>query len=590
MRYRVWLLLLALMMIGRAVDRPASVQADHGQVIDADNFDDPARGIMPRASSNAQTRLGYVAGEYQIAITDPNLESIAWIGNRQEYTNVAMAFDVRLIGPTARRYAVIGCRSTDAGHYRFSMDPDAGSYTFTLIEPSRTTTLRSGSSPAIRRGNASNRMEFVCAGTTLTAIINGVVVATVQDSRYGQGTSYFGVGAYAGLRLTADARLDNWVITDPATPRAPVATPAAPTPTAPAAGAHRLTGVLSVAGETAPANVTVTALIGDTVCGTARTAANGGFAVAVLAASSRSGCGSTDSMIRIGVRPAFGQGWVVEPNIPFQAGGSTTRNISVDLRRLPAAAGNVPWTRENWDWPFGLPVGICDDLSDSGRGASAAGLAMWITAYRSQGLGIELLADGALGCDPHVPGIVIIAANIDEPDAIAGTLFLDANLNPCDPDEGCTAFKALIAINPPVFNRMNARDQAATIAHELGHALGLDHAHTCNGGTIMWEDTSCRFPRTHIGVDDIASLNERYGAGVEAAGGLMKRADGEFDSPVITGSDIDADAMAGPTFALPSGATPAHIFRQREPQPRSEWSAGAAFAADGQTEARMLAR
>jgi hypothetical protein len=43
------------------------------------------------------------------------------------------------------------------------------------------------SSTAIRRGNASNRLELTCVESTLAVRINGIEVASVQDSTYDSG-------------------------------------------------------------------------------------------------------------------------------------------------------------------------------------------------------------------------------------------------------------------------------------------------------------------------------------------------------------------------------------------------------------------
>src|SRR5581483_2692545 len=165
----------------------------------------------------------------------------------------------------------------------------------------------------------------------------------------------------------------------PATMQPPAPTPAAP-PVAVPAAAHRFSGTLTIDGFSAPAGTVVEAFVGDRACGRARVSQQGRYSIDVTGA----GCGVDGADVRFGVTPAFGRGWQINSGAAFQPGGATTRNLAVDLRRIPADAENVPWNSTSWAQITNLRVGVCGDTSEAVDTGALAAFRQWNEAARGE--------------------------------------------------------------------------------------------------------------------------------------------------------------------------------------------------------------
>lgn len=197
----------------RVADLPAQVPAD--TAILADNFADVANGWLPRSSSEApQAFVGYVEGEYQVRIADPrfSLLQVAYLPGI--YADASLAVEVRALGNPPAQSIVLACRqqsTPDASAYRLFVSPAGQSFRlFRRDGASSVDFAPLQESPAIRGGNQTNRLELTCARNTISATINGVVVATAQDSAYGSGEWWLGTGV---TNTSGELRFDNLVLT-----------------------------------------------------------------------------------------------------------------------------------------------------------------------------------------------------------------------------------------------------------------------------------------------------------------------------------------------------------------------------------------
>jgi hypothetical protein len=176
-----------------------------GTVLRSDDFSDPGRATLPRTSVNQNHAAGYVDGEYEIR-SGRSDNTVAFVSvSAPGYQNMSVAADVRVFGGPQSRGASLACRNSNLGDYRAHF----------RVEQQMVFIQREGQAlvqvpaPALRRGDAVNRIELWCVGTTITVMANGVTVATTEDATLpGPGSVQLGVQGSGST-----ARFDNLVIT-----------------------------------------------------------------------------------------------------------------------------------------------------------------------------------------------------------------------------------------------------------------------------------------------------------------------------------------------------------------------------------------
>jgi hypothetical protein len=204
----------------------------------ADDFEDPNYTYLPQVSPNASRFVvGYTQGEYLVRRTETALAGTTEIpvpdrdGNPTLYGDAVMMVDVHLVGTvTPPRYVRLTCRgrSGEESEYRLLVQP--GDRQFRIERRDRgipTPLVDWRVSNAVRPGTQVNQLELSCVGSTISAVINGESVASVEDATYPTGRMELGVFAPS---TALEARFDNLRVFDrsaaaPAAPEVPAAPP-----------------------------------------------------------------------------------------------------------------------------------------------------------------------------------------------------------------------------------------------------------------------------------------------------------------------------------------------------------------------------
>lgn len=185
-----------------------------GETLLRDDFSDPNQGKLPTVSPQPRSYTrGYEAGEYVIRKVDPQYNLVAAArATDNVFQDAAIEVDAHLVGDVTGRYIAIACRFSPAGEYQFAVDPGQGRFSLWRFDAGAegVALVPVQDHAAIRRGSAWNRLELSCSGSTISATINGVQVASIEDATHREGRLTLGVGTVGAA--TAEARFDNLAV------------------------------------------------------------------------------------------------------------------------------------------------------------------------------------------------------------------------------------------------------------------------------------------------------------------------------------------------------------------------------------------
>jgi hypothetical protein len=101
-----------------------------------------------------------------------------------------------------------------SGGYRLLIVPGDNRWRLDRFSPTTgQRVLAEGTGSVVRGGNERNRAELTCAGNVITALVNGVQVASVSDDTFRTGRLWVGAGPWSGVAALTEARFDNLVVT-----------------------------------------------------------------------------------------------------------------------------------------------------------------------------------------------------------------------------------------------------------------------------------------------------------------------------------------------------------------------------------------
>lgn len=203
MRERKQLFIIALMAL--------LVACGGEQLPWSDDFSDSDSGWQ--TESDASAEIGYHEGVMRVLVNVPN--RLAWASAGREFSDLHLTVEAtQIAGPDDNEYgALVRMRDTDH-FYCFSISGD-GYYRISKYDDGEWELLSGDWTPsdAIQTGAATNILEVVCQGATMTLLVNGVTLAQVEDGSYPRGD----VGLYVGTFFEpgVEVHFDNLHVEEP---------------------------------------------------------------------------------------------------------------------------------------------------------------------------------------------------------------------------------------------------------------------------------------------------------------------------------------------------------------------------------------
>jgi hypothetical protein len=206
-------LLVALVSLLVACGRRTDSQLPPGTLYSDDFDQNTGEWIL---ESDLEANATYRDGQLVLQVNSPNL--IAWAElSQRKFDDFVLEIDAhQLSGPDDNSYGVLFRMRSPSAFYRFDISGD-GYFEFSRRNDDAAkpwTTLTDWvASPAIKQGNATNRLKIVAQGSQFTFYVNDQLVAEATDTAYRSG----GIGLNAGCfnEGGVEVAFDNLIISKP---------------------------------------------------------------------------------------------------------------------------------------------------------------------------------------------------------------------------------------------------------------------------------------------------------------------------------------------------------------------------------------
>lgn len=173
-----------------------SYEIQSGEVQFQDDFSDPTSGWV-RRNDEEIGNLDYVNQGYQIFIKQNH--TVLWSGPGLEYTNVQIEVDATKIeGPVNDDFGVV-CRARDMNNFYFLVISSDGYYGIGKVRDGEQQLIGMDEMPPnenILQGSRTNHLRADCIGENLSLFVNGIHLATVQDTEFTSGDAGLLAGTF----------------------------------------------------------------------------------------------------------------------------------------------------------------------------------------------------------------------------------------------------------------------------------------------------------------------------------------------------------------------------------------------------------
>jgi hypothetical protein len=163
---------------------PSATKVDNPVPMYVDDFSHAMSGFGTMRTDDCERY--YEDGRYHVKVKKPDWAAWAW-GSQEEFDNFRLETVARRgHGASYCSYGLV-FRLRGSDFYRFLLNP-SGSFTVDKHSDAGWSALQAWQdSPYINRGDAANRLEVVCTGSTTDVYANGHYLTTVTDDSYPAG-------------------------------------------------------------------------------------------------------------------------------------------------------------------------------------------------------------------------------------------------------------------------------------------------------------------------------------------------------------------------------------------------------------------